>query len=120
MLSIFPLHDMFLLNDHIRYMVVMKLANSWLYAVDLFQSQESICSYECTQEDESESSDDDEAEAQNAFEKFISQNKLSMSHSLSDNDRNLEADMEEQENAPPGTKTVHGFCCFMSPTMLVH
>lgn len=69
--------------------------------VDLFQSQESICSYECTQEDESESSDDDEAEAQNAFEKFISQNKLSMSHSLSDNDRNLEADMEEQENAPP-------------------
>lgn len=102
-------------------MVVMKLANSWLYAVDLFQSQESICSYECTQEDESESSDDNEAEAQNAFEKFISQNKLSMSHSLSDNDRNLEAaDMEEQENAPPGTKTVHGFCCFMSPTMLVH
>ncbi|CAJ2667031.1 unnamed protein product [Trifolium pratense] len=66
--------------------------------VDLFRSQEPICSYECTEEDESESSDDDDAEAQNAFEKFISQNKLSMSRSLSNDEKSLEADMEEQEN----------------------
>ncbi|GAU30327.1 hypothetical protein TSUD_211840 [Trifolium subterraneum] len=66
--------------------------------VDLFRSQEPICSYECTEEDESESSDDDDFEAQDAFEKFISQNKLSMSRSLSNDDKSLEADMAEQKN----------------------
>ncbi|CAI8586030.1 unnamed protein product [Vicia faba] len=70
--------------------------------VDLFRSQEPICSYECTQKDESESSDDDDDEAQNAFEKFISQNNLRMYHSLSNDEKCLEADMEEeQENTPP-------------------
>ncbi|CAL5189866.1 unnamed protein product [Lathyrus oleraceus] len=70
--------------------------------VDLFRSQEPICSHECTQEDESESSDDDDDEAQNAFENFISQNNLRMSHSLSNDEKSLEADMEEeQENTPP-------------------
>lgn len=43
-----------------------------------------------------------------------------MSHSLSNDDNSLEADMEEPENTPRGTMTVHGFCCFMSPSMLVH
>lgn len=52
-----------------------------------------------SQDDESESSDDD-AEIQNAFEIFFSQNNLSMSNSLSNDDRNLETDMEEQENTP--------------------
>ncbi|XP_058766093.1 myosin-binding protein 3-like [Vicia villosa] len=76
--------------------------------VDLFRSQEPICSYECTQDDESESSDDDDDddddddEAENAFEKFISQNNLRMSHSLSNDEKSLEADIEEeQENTPP-------------------
>ncbi|CAK8538016.1 unnamed protein product [Lathyrus sativus] len=68
-------------------------------------AKEPICSYECTQEDESESSDDDDdddSEAQNAFEKFISQNNLRMSLSLSNDEKSLEADMEEeQENTPP-------------------
>lgn len=79
-------------------------------AVDLFRSQEPICSYECTQEDESESSDDDDDEAQNAFEIFISQNNLRMSHSLSNDEKSLEADMEEeQENTPPGTDSAFIF-----------
>lgn len=43
-----------------------------------------------------------------------------MSNSLSNDDRNLETDMEEQENTPLGTKTMHGLCFFMSPIMLVH
>jgi hypothetical protein len=96
----------------------------WFHAVDFFRSQEPICSYECTEEDESESEssdDDDDAEAQNAFEKFISQNNLSMSRSRSssNDDKSLEADMEEQENNSAGTKTLHEICCFMSLIMLV-
>lgn len=93
------------------------------HAVDLPQSQESICSDECTQDDESQSSDDesdDGSEVHNAFEKFIAQNNLSMSHILSNDDKSSEADMEEPENTLPGTVTVHRFCSFMSPSMLVH
>lgn len=73
-----------------------------------------MCLYECTQDDESESSDDDDDddddddEARNAFEKFISQNNLRMSHSLSNEEKGLEADMEEeQENTPPGTDSAY-------------
>jgi hypothetical protein len=92
----------------------------WFHAVDFFRSQEPICSYECTEEDESESSDDDDdddAEAQNAFEKFISQNKLSMSRSLSNDDKSLEADMEEQENNSAGTKCI--ICSYYASSLIM-
>jgi hypothetical protein len=89
----------------------------WFHAVDFFRSQEPICSYECTEEDESESSDDDDAETQNAFEKFISQNKLSMSRSLSNDDKSLEADMEEQENNSAGTKCI--ICSYYASSLIM-
>jgi hypothetical protein len=89
----------------------------WFHAVDFFRSREPICSYECTEEDESESSDDDDAETQNAFEKFISQNKLSMSRSLSNDDKSLEADMEEQENNSAGTKCI--ICSYYASSLIM-
>ncbi|KAF7816462.1 myosin-binding protein 3-like [Senna tora] len=60
-------------------------------AANLSQSQEPISSYECTQEDESSTSDDD-AEVQNAFEEFITQNNLC----------NEEETIEDPDNAPQG------------------
>ncbi|RDX98205.1 Myosin-binding protein 3, partial [Mucuna pruriens] len=67
--------------------------------VDLPQSQEPVCSKECTQEDESSSSDDD-AKVQNAFDEFIARNNLSKPQSLSDDGNSMEADMQEPENPP--------------------
>ncbi|XP_029130667.1 myosin-binding protein 2 isoform X2 [Cajanus cajan] len=61
-------------------------------------SEEPACSCECISEDESSSSSDDDAEVQNAFDKFITQNHLSQSQSLSNDDKSIEADMEEPEN----------------------
>ncbi|OIW02662.1 hypothetical protein TanjilG_29438 [Lupinus angustifolius] len=62
--------------------------------VDLPLSQEPVCSYECLQEDESSSSDDD-AEVQNAFDEFIALNNLSRSESLSNGDNNGDVAIEE-------------------------
>ncbi|KAL2665211.1 hypothetical protein AAZV13_02G207500 [Glycine max] len=65
--------------------------------VDLPQSQKPESSNECTEEDESSSSDDDVG-VQNAFDKFIAQNNLSKSQSLSNGDNSMEAEMQEPEN----------------------
>ncbi|CAL0317695.1 unnamed protein product [Lupinus luteus] len=59
--------------------------------------QEPVCSYECLQEDESSSSDDD-AEVQNAFDEFIAQNDLSMFERLSNGDNNGDVATEEPDN----------------------
>ncbi|KAG4964063.1 hypothetical protein AAZX31_14G199800 [Glycine max] len=61
-------------------------------------SEEPACSCQCISEDESSSSSDDDAEVQNAFDEFISQNHLSQSQSLSNDDISIESDMEEPEN----------------------
>ncbi|XP_061349357.1 myosin-binding protein 3-like [Gastrolobium bilobum] len=93
-------HSMLLLNDRITYCLDYKKSQVFGHAVDdLPRSQEPVCSYECTQEDESSSSDDD-AEVQNAFDEFIAQNNLSKSQSLSNDDNSIEAAMEESENTP--------------------
>ncbi|QCE01186.1 hypothetical protein DEO72_LG7g2480 [Vigna unguiculata] len=70
--------------------------------VDLPRSQEPVCSSDCTQEDESSSSEDD-GEIQNAFDEFISQNHLSEAQSLSNDDNSVEASMQGPES-PPGVK----------------
>ncbi|CAJ1970847.1 unnamed protein product [Sphenostylis stenocarpa] len=62
-------------------------------------SEEPACSVLCISEDESSSSSDDD-EVQNAFDAFITQNHLSQSQSSSNDDKNIEADMEEPENPP--------------------
>ncbi|WVY89357.1 hypothetical protein V8G54_034871 [Vigna mungo] len=70
--------------------------------VDLPRSQEPVFSSDFTQEDESSSSEDD-AEIQNAFDEFISQNHLSETRSLSNDDNSVEAAMQGSES-PPGVK----------------
>ncbi|XP_068487520.1 myosin-binding protein 3-like isoform X3 [Phaseolus vulgaris] len=72
--------------------------------VDLPRSQEPVCSSDCAQEDESSSSEDD-AEVQNAFDEFISQNHLSETQSLSNDDNSVEAAMQGPES-PPGACSV--------------
>ncbi|XP_019462209.1 PREDICTED: myosin-binding protein 3-like isoform X1 [Lupinus angustifolius] len=69
--------------------------------VDLPLSQEPVCSYECLQEDESSSSDDD-AEVQNAFDEFIALNNLSRSESLSNGDNNGDVAIEEPNSTTRG------------------
>ncbi|XP_061375150.1 myosin-binding protein 3-like [Gastrolobium bilobum] len=68
------------------------------------QSQDPACSYECTQEDEYSTSDDN-AEVQNAFDEFIAQNNLCESQALSNGGSNAVAAIEEadnrQANKPP-------------------
>ncbi|TKY45707.1 Myosin-binding protein 3 [Spatholobus suberectus] len=85
-------HSMLLLSD-------LKKSQVFGPAVDLPRFQEPVCSSECTQEDESSSSDDD-AEVQNAFDEFIAQNNLSKTQSLSNDDNSMEAAMQEPENPP--------------------
>ncbi|XP_061356101.1 myosin-binding protein 3-like [Gastrolobium bilobum] len=61
------------------------------------QSQDPACSYECTQEDEYSTSDDN-AEVQNAFDEFIAQNNLCESQALSNGGSNAVAAIEEADN----------------------
>ncbi|MED6161560.1 hypothetical protein PIB30_061982 [Stylosanthes scabra] len=73
--------------------------------VDLPISQEPLCSYESSHEDESSMDDesstsDDDDDDGNAFDKFIAQNNLSKSQILSNGDNDIEDDMEEHHNIP--------------------
>lgn len=96
-------------------------------AANLPQSQEPICSYESTEEDESSTSDDD-TQVQNAFEEFITLNNLCKSQALSIDSDNEEATLEDPDNAPQGTRIylIFNECntisshLFMFPSWLVH
>ncbi|XP_027333543.1 myosin-binding protein 2-like [Abrus precatorius] len=66
--------------------------------VTLPPPEEPACSCQCMAEDESSSSSDDDTEVQNAFDEFISQNNLRKSQRLSNDDKSIEAAIEEPEN----------------------
>nr|XP_029143737.1 myosin-binding protein 3 isoform X2 [Arachis hypogaea] len=73
--------------------------------VDLPISEEPLCSYGSSHEDESSMDDesstsDDDDDVGNAFEKFIAQNNLSKSQILSNGDNDIEDDMEESHKNP--------------------
>ncbi|KAI4307650.1 hypothetical protein L6164_030816 [Bauhinia variegata] len=63
------------------------------------RSQEQVSSYEYAEEDKSSSSDDD-TEVPNAFDEFIAQNNLCKAHTPSDEEDNVETDIEEPEDTP--------------------
>jgi len=84
------------------------MTSTFSHTANLPPSEEPACSCQCISEDESSSSSDDDAEVQNAFDEFISQNHLSQSQSLSNDDISIESDMEEPENKR-GTKKCMNF-----------
>ncbi|XP_061354971.1 myosin-binding protein 3-like, partial [Gastrolobium bilobum] len=61
------------------------------------QSQDPACSYECTQEDEYSTSDDN-AEVQNAFDEFIAQNNLSNKPPFHEPDCSCQCIQEDQSS----------------------
>ncbi|XP_028800552.1 LOW QUALITY PROTEIN: myosin-binding protein 3-like [Neltuma alba] len=79
------------------------LKNDGDNAESAMEKQDDEQAFECTQEDQTSSSDDD-AEVQNAFDEFLAQNNICQSQSLFCGDNNIETTPEEaddtQDNLP--------------------